>query len=66
MVNNLVKISMCFLSFLLVLNIFGTGIAQAQSLSNTDMSLSEYNTIKLLGIDPIAYPVIKVNIYLRR
>jgi len=66
MVKNLAQISICFLFVLLVSNIFGTGIAQPQSVPNTENSVSENNTIKILGIDLIAYPEIKINIFVDR
>jgi hypothetical protein len=58
------KSSIYLLFVLLVANIFGIGIMQAELNPDTDNLLFENSIIKIVGIDPTAYPKIKVNIFI--
>ena len=57
MKTRITKGAICVLMVLLAANIFGTGCSQAQP-EHSD------NIINILGIDPTAYPKIKVNIFI--
>ena len=63
MVNSMAKSRIYLLFVLLVANIFGIGIVQAELNPNTDNLLFENSIIKIIGIDPTTYPKIKVNVH---
>ena len=58
MTVSIIKGAICVLIVLLAANVFGTISSQGQSVPS-----SEDNIINILGIDPTAYPKIKVNIF---
>lgn len=55
--------TICILIVLISMNILGAEYSQAQQMSGIDNSSYENNTIRILGIDPTAYPKIKVNVF---
>jgi len=58
MTKSITRSAICVLMVLLAANVFGTVSSQGQSVLS-----SEDNIINILGIDPTAYPKIKVNIF---
>lgn len=58
--------TICILIVLISMNIFGAEYSQAQQMPVIGDSSYENNTVRILGIDPTAYPKIKVNVFVDR
>jgi len=58
--------TICVLIVLISMNIFGAEYSQAQQMPVIGDSSYENNTARILGIDPTAYPKIKVNVFVDR
>jgi HEAT repeat protein len=63
MANRMAKCIACIFVFLFTLNIFSIDYSYAQAVSGIDNTVSDDNIVKILGIDPTAYPKVKVNIF---